>query len=74
MSDGILNEGHRVMAFMAERMNALGETSKKASRKVIDGDKTLTLSNAFSGWAKESIRVFCELVDDKDFCWRAKGR
>jgi hypothetical protein len=73
VSDGIVNECHRVMAFMAERMNALGETSKEATRKVIDGDKNLTLNNAFSGWAKECIRVFCLLVDDQDFCWRAKG-
>ncbi len=58
---------------MAERMNALGETSKEATRKVISGEKNITLSNAFSGWAKECIRVICELVDDQDFIWRNKG-
>jgi len=61
------------MAFMAEQMNALGETSKEATRKVISGEKNITLSNPFSGWAKDCIRVICELVDDQDFIWRNKG-
>ena len=36
------------MAFMAERMNALGETSKEATRKVISGEK-------ISPWVMPSV-------------------
>jgi hypothetical protein len=42
VNEGILIECHRIMAFMAERMKAFGETSKEATQKVISGEKDIT--------------------------------
>jgi hypothetical protein len=52
------------MGLMGERMNALGENSKEAARKVEQGDATLNAKNAYGGWAKNFVDMLASLVVD----------
>jgi hypothetical protein len=55
-----------LMGLIAERMNALGETSKEAARKAEQGDATLNAKNAYGGWAKDFIAMLATLVAGQD--------
>jgi hypothetical protein len=61
------------MGLIAEKMNALGETSKEAARKAEQGDATLNAKNVYGGWAKDFIAMLATLVDGQDLQWSARG-
>ncbi len=59
-----MNEGHRLMGLVAERMSALVGHSKEAARKVEQGDATLNAKNAYGCWAKNFVGMLAPLVAD----------
>ncbi len=61
------------MGLIAERMNALAETSKEATRKAQQGDATLNAKNAYGEWAKDFIAMLATLVVGQDLQWGVKG-